>query len=52
VTLARELPAGDAADEENILHFERSLDNFVQAIQDYQSIEQGRLDLINALQNN
>jgi DNA-binding response OmpR family regulator len=28
VTLARELPAGDAPDEENILHFERSLDNF------------------------
>ena len=28
VTLARVRPAGDAPDEENILHFERSLDNF------------------------
>ena len=51
-TLEHKLLAGDAPGEENILHFERSLDNFVQAIQDYQSIEQGRLDLINALQNN
>ena len=28
VTLARELPTGDASDEENIMHLERSLDSF------------------------
>jgi len=32
LTLTRELLAGDASDEENVPHFERSLDNFVQAI--------------------
>jgi PAS domain S-box-containing protein len=49
--LEHKLLAGKVPDEEKILHFERALENFGKAIQDYQSMEQGRSDLINALQN-